>query len=209
MMAHASLEDISSYSEDETTQPPSQKDVKHESGKSPVERNELRAIHNTSSKAQTGANRPNTILFNKGMTDPNEYSKDTDYSAISEKRMDANLAPKKDNNANVKIKENEIQRTLSRTIELPQQESDDPWRGGRVSSDAEEPGSADVSEISNNHEQDDITEEKIPGDAIHTSTGRLKSAEDAVVTVIRDLSKKGYDFYQISSKRIIEKKTLR
>ena len=102
-----------------------------------------------------------------------------------------------------------MQRILPRTIEPPQQESDDPRRGGRVSSDAEEPGSADVTEISNNHEQDKITEVKIPGDAIHTSTGRLKSAEDAVATVIRNLSKQGYDFYQISLERIMEKQTLR
>ena len=86
--ARASSKDISSYSEDETTQPPSQKEVKHESGKSPGERNELRAIHDTSSKAQTGADRPNTILFDKGMTDPNGYSEDNDHSAISDKRMD-------------------------------------------------------------------------------------------------------------------------
>ena len=128
------------------------------------------------------------------MTDPNGYSEDTDHSAISDKRMDANLALEKDNKANTRIKEAEIQRILSRTIELPQQESDDPRRGGRVSSDAEEPGSADLTEISNNHEQDKITEVKTPDDAINTSTGRLKSAEDAVATFIRNLSKKGYEF---------------
>ena len=73
--AHASSEDISSYSEDETTQQLSQNEVKHESGKSSGEGNELRAIHDTSSKAQTRADRPNTILFSK------------------DKRMDTSLAP--------------------------------------------------------------------------------------------------------------------
>lgn len=113
---HASSEDISSYSEDETTQPPFQKEMKYESDISPGEGKELRAIHDTSSRAQTRADRPNTILFKKGMTNLNGYPKDTDHPAVSEKRMDANLAPKKDNNANVKIKENRIQRTLSRTV---------------------------------------------------------------------------------------------
>ena len=140
----------------------SQSEENHESGKSSGEGNELRARHDTSSKAQAGTDRPNSILISKGMTDPNEYPGDADYSSISDKRMDASLAPERDNNANtIIIKEAEIQRILSRTIEPPQQESDDPRRGGRVSSDAEEPGSADVTEISNNHEQDDITEEKI------------------------------------------------
>ena len=128
------------------------------------------------------------------MTDPNGYPEDTDHSAISDKRMDANLALKKDNKANTRIKEAEMQRILSRTIEPPQQKSDDPRRGGRVGSDVKESGSAEVTEISYNHERDNITETKIPGDAIRTSADRLKSAEDAVVTVIRNLSKKGYDF---------------
>ena len=73
--AHTTSEEISSNSEDETTQQLSQNEVKHESGKSSGEGNELRAIHDTSSKAQAGADRPNTILFSK------------------DKRMDTSLAP--------------------------------------------------------------------------------------------------------------------
>ena len=91
------------------------------------------------------------------------------------------------------MKKNITQRTLSSTTKLHQQESDDPRRGGKVCFEEEKPGSTDVSGISNNHEQNNITEDRILGDTIHTSTGKLNSNEDAVFSIIRNLSKKGYD----------------
>ena len=88
-----------------------------------------------------------------------------------------------------------MQRILSSTNEPPQQRSDDPRRGGRVGSDVKEAWSTEIIEISHNHEQDDIIETKIPGDAIWTSTDRLRTAEDAVFTLIRNLRKKGHELF--------------
>ena len=93
------------------------------------------------------------------------------------------------------MKKNKIQRTLSSTIKLDQQESDDPRRGRKVCFEEEKPGSTNVSGISNNHEHNNNSKDRILGDTIHTSTGKLNSNEDAVFSIIRNLSKKGYDLF--------------
>ena len=84
-------EDSSSYSKDEAMQPPFQEIVKHEPDISPGKERRLRAVYDTLSRTQTRADRPNTILFKGGITNLDDYPKDNDHPANSEKGMDANL----------------------------------------------------------------------------------------------------------------------
>ena len=84
---------------------------------------------------------------------------------------------------------------MSSTIKIDQQESNYPRRGGKVCFEEEKPGSTNVSGISNNHEHNNNSKDRILGDTIHTSTGKLNSNEDAVFSIIRNLSKKGYDLF--------------
>ena len=70
-------------------QPSLEEIVKRASDISSGKESRSRAVYDTLSKNQTRAERPNTILFKGGITNLDDYPKDNDHPANSEKGMDA------------------------------------------------------------------------------------------------------------------------
>ena len=90
--------------------------VKREPDISSGKESRSRVVYDILSRTLT---RADTILFKGGITNLDDYPKDNDHPANSEKGMDANLEDNKDNSENKSMKKNKIQRTLSSTVKLP------------------------------------------------------------------------------------------